>query len=175
MVTKTYRVKVRVKLWAWNIYPMSTLGKRIREARGKLSQDAFCHLISISKGSLGFYERDENLPKVDVALKICSATDVSVEWLLTGQGPMRLGEPKRESLNKEEGGRWAALEDERRELSTENRQLWKENASLRERVARLEEQVKALRIAAAAPPMDASPPTAPVSASPVHLPNHTSR
>ncbi|WP_367174903.1 helix-turn-helix domain-containing protein [uncultured Desulfovibrio sp.] len=68
-----------------------------------------------------------------------------------------------------------AWEDERRELSAENRQLWKENASLRERVARLEEQVKALRIAPAAPPMGASPPTAPVSAQHAPLPGPANR
>lgn len=101
---------------------------------------------------------------------------ISPLWLLMGESEKTPPEhlPLLPNLS-EEKIRLAALEDERRELSTENRQLWKENASLRERVARLEEQVKALRIAAAAPPMDASPPTAPVSAPPVHLPSHASR
>lgn len=136
---------------------METLGKRIREARGKHSQDIFCELIGVSKGSLGFYERDENLPKVDVAIKICSVTGVTLSWLLTGEGPMRPGEPTpkepvagNSSVQRKEE-RLIALEEERRELSVENRQLHRDKAALlqemadmRERIARLEEQAKAV-------------------------------
>ena len=73
---------------------METLGSRIRAARGKLSQEAFANLIQVSKGSLGFYERDENLPNTDVALKICSTAGVSIEWLLTGKGSMQMDSPQ---------------------------------------------------------------------------------
>lgn len=75
---------------------METLGSRIRTARGKLSQEAFANLIQVSKGSLGFYERDENLPNTDVVLKICSTTGVRIEWLLTGEGPMHGGSIQQE-------------------------------------------------------------------------------
>ena len=69
---------------------MSTLGQRIKTARGKASQAAFADLIGISKGSLGFYERNENRPNTDVILKICSATGFSVHWLMTGEGAAHL-------------------------------------------------------------------------------------
>ena len=72
---------------------MDTLGKRIRQARSNVSQDEFSARSGISKGSLGFYERDENLPKVDVIIKICSETGVALEWLMTGVGAMKSGEP----------------------------------------------------------------------------------
>lgn len=68
---------------------METLGQRIRMARGTLSQDQLCALTGIGKGSLGFYERDANTPRIDVVTKICSATGVSLQWLVTGDGPMR--------------------------------------------------------------------------------------
>ena len=68
---------------------MNTLGDRIKLARGNISQEAFSRALKISKGSLGFSERNENLPNVDVALKICSKTGVRIEWLLLGRGPMR--------------------------------------------------------------------------------------
>lgn len=143
---------------------MDTLGARIRFARGKSSQDAFSALIGVSKGSLGGYERNENLPNTDVVLKICQKTKFSVEWLLTGHGPMR---PDREAaaadtsdpprgtdqprmqtaqpvcarcLRLEE--KLDRLEEERRELNAENRRLWKENSELNARAARLEEQQK---------------------------------
>ena len=72
---------------------MDTLGNRIKLARGKMSQDQFSNLLKVSKGSLGFYERDENLPNSAVILKICSETGVRIEWLLTGQGSMREESP----------------------------------------------------------------------------------
>ena len=65
---------------------MKTLGSRIRFARGALSQEVFAAKIGVSKGSLGGYERDENLPNSDIILKICQETGVSVEWLLLGTG-----------------------------------------------------------------------------------------
>lgn len=67
---------------------MDTLGQRIRTARGALSQDALCAMTGISKGALGFYERDANIPRIDAIIKICSATGVALEWLATGSGPM---------------------------------------------------------------------------------------
>ena len=138
----------------WNVYPMSTLGERIKSARGSLSQEAFSRALNISKGSLGFYERNENLPNTDVVLKICSKTGVSLEWLLTGAGSMRPDGEEQETLSREAfpqalcprcvrlEERLERLEDERRELSMENRRLWKENAALRERCARFEEREK---------------------------------
>lgn len=77
---------------------MSTLGSRIRAARGKDSQEAFAKQLQISKGALGFYERDENLPNTDVILKICSATGVSLQWLMTGDGEMRSGDQEPQTL-----------------------------------------------------------------------------
>lgn len=149
------------------IYSMETdtLGARIRLARGKTSQGAFAALIGVSKGSLGGYERNENLPNTDVALKICQQTGFSVEWLLSGRGLPRApaapgkqeAEPPpeapqtapycarclklEEKLEKLEE-KLEKLEEERRELNTENRRLWKENSALNARVARLEEQQK---------------------------------
>ena len=139
--------------WMWNSYPMSTLGERIKLARGKASQDVFSRALKISKGSLGFYERNENLPNTDVILKICSETGVSLVWLLTGTGPMypeettplvptssapAPREPCPSCMKME--AKLDLLDAERRELAAENRRLWQENADLRERCARFEER-----------------------------------
>ncbi|WP_206215317.1 helix-turn-helix transcriptional regulator [Desulfovibrio sp. ZJ200] len=156
------------------IYSMETdtLGARIRLARGKTSQGVFAALIGVSKGSLGGYERDENLPNTDVALKICQKTGFSVEWLLSGRGPLRApaapaapqkqeaeppaaapAAPPAEPPETQKSAPYCArclkleeklekLEEERRELNAENRRLWKENSALNARVARLEEQQK---------------------------------
>lgn len=143
------------------VCPMSTLGERIKLARARISQDAFSRELNISKGSLGFYERNENLPNTEVILKICSKTGVGLEWLLTGKGPMRpadTGDSAEENAPEAQTAEYGAspscercarmekrldrLEEERRELSEEKRRLWKENAELRERCARLEEREK---------------------------------
>ena len=116
-----------------------------------MSQEAFSRSINISKGSLGFYERNENLPNVDVILKICSTAKVSLKWLLTGVGPMNLSALAENESSESDilykcprcawlEGKLDRLEEERRELTAENRHLWKENAALRERCARLEER-----------------------------------
>ena len=154
-----------------DVYPMNTLGERIEFARGSISQEAFSRELGISKGSLGFYERNENLPNTDVVLKICSKTGVRLEWLLTGYGPMKdscdvtasAAECADDGISEEEAScsrclllekRLDRLEDERRELAAENRLLWKENAGLRERCARFEEREKHGGIL---PPFESSP------------------
>lgn len=63
-----------------------TIGARIRIVRGQESQEAFASSLGISKGSLGFYERDENLPNAAIIAKICSQKGVSANWLILGQG-----------------------------------------------------------------------------------------
>lgn len=143
------------------LYNMTTLGSRIKMARGKESQEKFAARLEISKGALGFYERDENLPKTDVILNICALTGVSLDWLLTGAeslsrepennaapcpaladqaeqrfyaAPPEAGEyacPHCADLKK----RLTALEEERRELCAENRNLWKKVCSLLEESA----------------------------------------
>lgn len=64
-----------------------TIGARIRAVRGQDSQEAFASVLGISKGSLGFYERGENLPNAEVISKICSLKGVSADWLVLGKGP----------------------------------------------------------------------------------------
>ncbi|SHI75048.1 helix-turn-helix domain-containing protein [Halodesulfovibrio aestuarii] len=150
---------------------MNTLGSRIKIARGKLSQDAFSKQIGVSKGSLGFYERDENLPNTEVALKICSETGVSIAWLLSGEeseepastldnaDQMTYSQcPKCDKIEadlRKEREEVRELTKELREINAENRTLLKENGDLRTRLATLE---------ARAAPTDKSPTDSPADA-----------
>jgi transcriptional regulator with XRE-family HTH domain len=68
---------------------MDTLGSRIKHIRGRESQEAFAARVGISKGAIGGYERDENSPSAEAVLKICRSDNISVEWLMTGEGVMR--------------------------------------------------------------------------------------
>ena len=134
---------------------MSTLGSRIKEARGKLSQDAFSKRIGVSKGSLGFYERDENLPNTDVVLKICSETGADLTWLLTGaeaqaestpaEQPSAPSCPRCDQLEQDfrkEREEVRELTKELREINAENRTFLKENAQLKEKVSKLEGELE---------------------------------
>lgn len=154
----------------------STLGQRIKLARGKQSQGAFAQAIQVSKGALGFYERDINLPNSEVVLKICSVSGVNIEWLLTGLGPMRKGEvpvgphepaAAPAAAGAQEDFRCARLEEkldrverQRDELMDENRRLYArkdslmdEIAALRERVARLEARIGRMELSGGCEPL----------------------
>lgn len=80
---------------------MQDLGARIRQVRGKVSQEEFARRLGISKGALGYYERGVNCPNVEVVLGSCRLCRVSVEWLVTGSGPM-MAPPPREAAPAQE-------------------------------------------------------------------------
>lgn len=69
-----------------------TLGERIRQVRGALSQADFAAKIGINKNLLGKYERGESVPGGEILSQIHDTAGVSLDWLLTGQGQMRRDE-----------------------------------------------------------------------------------
>lgn len=151
------------------VTPMDTLGKRLKIARGSVTQQELSIQIGIAQNSLSRYERDEKIPDAKFIATFCNILAISPEWLLFGHGAMSLGgEPHTLSLQAASASetapqavcpRCAELEEElktergeRRELATENRQLWRENGELKERVARLEARIDRHR----EPPVEAS-------------------
>lgn len=58
------------------------LGERIREVRGKKSQDTFATELGISRGALSFYENAERIPDAEIIHKISESYDVSADYLL---------------------------------------------------------------------------------------------
>lgn len=73
---------------AHKVVHMTTLGERIKLARGVEKQESFATALGISRGSLSLYERGETSPSADFLLKLCSERGVSPAWLLAGTGPM---------------------------------------------------------------------------------------
>lgn len=74
---------------------MLNIGSRIvelRKAKG-WSQAQLAEAISASRDIIGKYERNDNLPSIEMALKIAKIFDVSVDFLL--------GEGKHASFDKE--------------------------------------------------------------------------
>jgi transcriptional regulator with XRE-family HTH domain len=87
---------------------MEGLGARIREVRGKISQEDFARQTGINKSTLGRYERGVNSPDTNAIAAICRAFHVNHEWLLTGKGAAFSGY----YLNKQEISENMGLDDE---------------------------------------------------------------
>lgn len=68
------------------------IGTRLKTLRGGLSQEEFSQHIGFNKNTIGNYERGERTPDVVFLKTICEKLNVSPDWLLWGQGPMRRGE-----------------------------------------------------------------------------------
>ena len=63
---------------------MNSIGSRITELRGKLSQKKFADNIGISRMSLVRYEKDEIPPGYLALLRIAKRYNVNINWLMTG-------------------------------------------------------------------------------------------
>ena len=134
---------------------MDTLGKRIKAARGNITQQDISIHIGIAQNSLSRYERGEKTPDAKFLENFCSYLNISSDWLIFGRGPMRPGEKIPEPEHHQQPGassgecarcvkleaKLEKMEEQRDELAAENRNLWKENGELREKCARLEERM----------------------------------
>lgn len=70
---------------------MSTLGERIKYIRGdilKLNQSAFADMLGFSRGAtISDYEKNKRSPDISTLCKIADVGIISIDWLLTGNGP----------------------------------------------------------------------------------------
>ena len=64
---------------------MSTLGDRLKQLRGSLSQSDFAASIGVSQRTIGHYEKNERQPDAEAIKNICANFQVSPSWLLFGQ------------------------------------------------------------------------------------------
>jgi transcriptional regulator with XRE-family HTH domain len=66
---------------------LKALGKRLRELRGfDLTQEQFAEELGISQSQLSKYERGVAGPPADVLFFVKKRFQVSIDWLLTGEG-----------------------------------------------------------------------------------------
>lgn len=66
---------------------METLGTRLKELRKekKLTQQKIADSIGVSKTSVIYWEKDENVPKHESLIALAGLLGTSTEWLLTGK------------------------------------------------------------------------------------------
>jgi transcriptional regulator with XRE-family HTH domain len=66
---------------------LTTLGRRLRELRGfDLTQGGLAKELGISQSQLSKYERGVAAPPADILFYIKQRFEVSIDWLLTGEG-----------------------------------------------------------------------------------------
>jgi len=56
----------------------------LRHVLGKVSQAAFAARIDVSPQALSNYEKGFRRPDIDVALRICQRTGVTLDWIYQG-------------------------------------------------------------------------------------------
>lgn len=64
------------------MYNATITGERIKELRGKKSQDQCSKELGISRGALSFYENGERKPDAEILFKMCEYFSVSADYLL---------------------------------------------------------------------------------------------
>ena len=68
-----------------------TLGERLKLVRGATSQKAFAAELRIHENTVSNAERRDSATQ-EYLLKLAEARNINLHWLLTGHGPMRVGE-----------------------------------------------------------------------------------
>ena len=62
------------------------IARRIREIRGfDLNQGEFAQRLNISQAQLSKYEHGQNLPTIEMLLKLQDLSGRSIDWILKGQ------------------------------------------------------------------------------------------
>lgn len=83
------------------------IGGRIKLARGKNNQREFAKTLCFSGSYLSEVESGKTKPSLELLLKISQFTKCTLDWLITGEGPMFLGPP--ESMVREGPAVYGAL------------------------------------------------------------------
>ena len=62
----------------------------------KLSQQELADFLGVSRGYIGDIERDRSAPSFNFLTLLASKMDVSIDWILTGEGEMLRGKKPNE-------------------------------------------------------------------------------
>lgn len=68
-----------------------SIGTRIKQVRGSLTQKEFADLLGIGRTTLIRYESDERTPDADFFIRMDNLFHVESAWLLTGRGEESAG------------------------------------------------------------------------------------
>jgi len=65
---------------------LKAIGKRIRQLRGRVTQEEFAQVLRISQAQLSKYELGQSAPPLGVLSKLAKDFGKSVDWILSGKG-----------------------------------------------------------------------------------------
>jgi hypothetical protein len=68
-----------------------TLGERLKLVRGSSSRKAFAAELALHENTVSNAER-RNSATLDYLKRLAAVRNINLHWLITGQGPMRVGE-----------------------------------------------------------------------------------
>jgi len=89
---------------------MSTLGERIKLIRDellKMNQSSFADRLGFSRvATISDYEKNKRNPDISTLCKIADMGLVSLDWLLTGKGPIKEGEAVQANTTDANDGEW---------------------------------------------------------------------
>lgn len=118
---------------------------RLNLAYGAKSDNELSELLNIKRSTVGNWRSRDSIP-YSICVTCSEAKGVTLDWLLTGQGPMRRGEGQQSAQSSELSPRETALltlfnelsERDQREIHTAAEEKKRLN-ELEQRLARLEE------------------------------------
>jgi transcriptional regulator with XRE-family HTH domain len=71
---------------------LKAFGRRLRELRGfEITQEELAADLGISQSQLSKYERGTAVPPGDILFYVKQRFQISIDWLLTGDGPKTSG------------------------------------------------------------------------------------
>ncbi len=65
---------------------LRAIGRRIRQLRGRATQEEFARALRISQAQLSKYELGQSAPPLGVLAKLAERSDRTVDWILSGKG-----------------------------------------------------------------------------------------
>jgi transcriptional regulator with XRE-family HTH domain len=80
-----------VAAWSFKKNIMS-IGKRIKELRGKVPRDVFATQLGVVRNTVQRYEIYEQKPSLEFIEIICNKFDVNPDWLIFGKGEKYRGD-----------------------------------------------------------------------------------
>ena len=69
--------------------PQTAFAARLIEARQPCERDEFAERLNVPKSTLANWERGDRFPPPEILERLPALTGVSLDWLITGKGPMR--------------------------------------------------------------------------------------
>lgn len=122
---------------------------RLQRVHGVKNDNQLCERLGVNRSTLGSWVARESVPYA-ICVEIAEGMAISLDWLLTGEGPMRRGEVGQVEQGAAESPREQALLALWRELDEDAQREIQRAAEEKKRLNTLEQRVSELEAVVAA-------------------------